>query len=154
MKEGKDGDAGPSSRVEDGVATETGGGEERRERKTGWRRLSGKGGHERLPGRNQAQCGETEVGRGSRHGPQSWCPAGPGRVEGGGPGPWADPAGICSSVCRACLSLSLSFHACNLEEALPSPEGCLEAEKLRALVTGPTNAPGVPPFAVLLICVP
>lgn len=58
MKEGKDGDTGPSSRAEDGVATETGGGEGWRERKMGWRRLNRKGSHE-IPGRNQAQCGET-----------------------------------------------------------------------------------------------
>lgn len=39
MKEGKDGNAGPSSGAEDGVATETEGGEEWREREAGWRRL-------------------------------------------------------------------------------------------------------------------
>lgn len=39
MKEGEDGNAGPSSGAEDGVATETEGGEERREREAGGRRL-------------------------------------------------------------------------------------------------------------------
>lgn len=68
MKEERgDGSAGPSGRAEDGVATETEGGEEWRERKTGWRRLRSprgrglvrkKGSHEGLPRLTPALAGK------------------------------------------------------------------------------------------------